>query len=89
MKKLSSAAQGKAVAFLKSEGRSLEQKLYAYHFENGPTTDVLTTLEAFQNPDCGFGQAFRPQNAPLCVGAECGQSYRTTLVRDPSPSFQP
>jgi hypothetical protein len=60
MKKLSSAAQGKAVAFLKNEGRSLEQKLYAYHFENGPTGSVLTALEAFQNPDGGFGQALEP-----------------------------
>jgi hypothetical protein len=60
MKQLSRAAQSKAAAFLKNEGRSLEQKLYAYHFEGGALTGVLAALAHFQNPDGGFGHALEP-----------------------------
>src|SRR5215470_9841350 len=60
MKKLSSAAQGRAAAFLKNVGRSLEQKLYASHFVNGSTAEVLTALEAFQKPDGAFGHGLEP-----------------------------
>jgi hypothetical protein len=57
MRKLS---QTRIVAFLKGQARPLEQKLYAYHFEGGSVTDVLTELACFQNPDGGFGHALEP-----------------------------
>lgn len=40
--------------------RPLEQKLYAYHFENGTAGDVLTELACFQNADGGFGHGLEP-----------------------------
>ena len=43
-----------------SQARPLEQRLYAYHFENGGADDVLRELVKFQNPDGGFGHALEP-----------------------------
>ncbi len=57
MKKLS---QTRVTAFLKGQGRPLEQKLYAHAFEGGSAADVLAELARFQNPDGGFGHALEP-----------------------------
>jgi hypothetical protein len=46
-----------AAEFLQTSARPLEQALFRFHFEDGPATDVLCALAAFQNPDGGFGRA--------------------------------
>ncbi len=60
MNKLSKTARQNAVAFLRREARPLEQKLYNFHFENGPAAEVLAELARFQNPDGGFGHGLEP-----------------------------
>jgi hypothetical protein len=58
--KLSMGAQDRAVAFIRSKARPLEQALYAFHFENAGPDGVLDSLAAFQNPDGGFGHGLEP-----------------------------
>ena len=60
MKKLSQLNFQKAVQFLRTDGRRLEQELFAYKFETGNSQPVLEALAAYQNPDGGFGRAFEP-----------------------------
>ncbi len=49
-----------AVDFIKKHARPFEQRLYAHYFEGAPAADALRELEAFQNPDGGFGRALEP-----------------------------
>jgi hypothetical protein len=60
MKKLSSESFRKAVDYLYTNGRPLEQHLYTYEFSSGQPQPVLDALADFQNPDGGYGQAFEP-----------------------------
>lgn len=48
--------------FIYKNARPLEFNLWKYHFENGSLTDVLSTLEGYQNEDGGFGQIIEPDN---------------------------
>ena len=41
-------------------GRALEQRLYAFHFENGSCEAVVDELRRYQNADGGFGHALEP-----------------------------
>ncbi|NKQ34593.1 MAG: hypothetical protein HF973_03155 [Chloroflexi bacterium] len=50
----------KAKTFMTERARPLESVLFAYHFENGRTADVLTELSRYQNEDGGFGRALEP-----------------------------
>jgi len=58
--KLSRADQETARAFIQQRARLLEQNLFAYHFQDGTSEDVLAALAEFQNPDGGFGNALEP-----------------------------
>jgi hypothetical protein len=58
--KLSAARRGKAVNYIKAQGRPLERALYAYHFEGGSAAAVMDELRSFQNKDSGFGHALEP-----------------------------
>lgn len=57
---LTQDAQARAKNFIFTQGRPLEQVRYAYHFEEGPATAVLSALTPFQNEDGGFGHALEP-----------------------------
>lgn len=55
-----------------NQGRSLEQALFRYHFDNGPKEAILNELEKFQNDDGGFGNALEPdlrapESSALCT----------------------
>ncbi len=50
----------KGAAYLRESGRSLDQALYAYHFEAGGLESVFAEMKAFQNSDGGFGHAYEP-----------------------------
>jgi hypothetical protein len=52
---LSKTAQNRAISFIKTEARPLEQAFLAFCFESGSGTVVLEQLAEFQNPDGGFG----------------------------------
>lgn len=72
MIKLSKNDFNKAKIFIMNQGRSLEQALCHYHFDNGPKEAVLTELEKFQNDNGGFGKALEPdlrasESSVLCT----------------------
>ncbi len=60
MKRLSREAQARAKTFIERHARPLEQRIYAYEFEQGPKDAIFEALAAFQNPDGGFGNALEP-----------------------------
>ena len=51
MKSLSNSAFGKAVEFIASNARPLEQVQFELYFGSGSIKDVLTELVKFQNED--------------------------------------
>lgn len=63
MLQLSRAAFRRARIFVKDSARSLDQTLFAYHFEAGAPADVLAALAEFQNADGGFGRGIEPDFA--------------------------
>ncbi|SDC77318.1 hypothetical protein [Shouchella lonarensis] len=58
--KLSREAFKRAVAFVMSEARPLDQQLYRYYFEGGSKENVVAALALFQNDDGGFGHCLEP-----------------------------
>lgn len=60
MKQLSREAQARAKAFIERHARPLEQRIYAYEFEQKPKEAIFEALATFQNPDGGFGNALEP-----------------------------
>lgn len=58
--KLSKDRFHRAVDFIQTSARPLEQALYRYHFADGTADDVLRELEKFQNEDGGFGHGLEP-----------------------------
>lgn len=50
----------KAVNYLYTYGRSLDQRVYELRFGNGAQTAVLDALAPYQNVDGGFGHAIEP-----------------------------
>jgi len=68
------------------DGRLLDRKRFAYHFEDGSRDAVLDVLRCYQNPDGGFGHGLEldvmcPASTPIC--AELALYYLDDLsVRD-------
>jgi hypothetical protein len=60
MKTLSKSMYQKAVNYLTQDARTLDQALYAYHFEGAPASNVLDELAKYQNSDGGFGHGLEP-----------------------------
>lgn len=60
MKKLSASAYRRARDFVDAQARPLERALLAHAFEGGSRDAVLAALDAYQNPDGGFGHAIEP-----------------------------
>lgn len=55
----------RALAFLDEQGRPPELAWARARCANGPTSDVVSALRAYQNPDGGFGRSLEPDiNAP-------------------------
>jgi len=50
----------RAETFIWKNARLIDRHLFAYHFKNGPSEAVISTLLAYQNPDGGFGNALEP-----------------------------
>lgn len=46
--------------FVMKYARTLDQKVFQYHFENGPKNEVIQALAKYQNSDGGFGNAIEP-----------------------------
>lgn len=59
-KRLTSDAFDRARASVHEIGRPLEQARFAYHFEGAEARGATQALEAFQNPDGGFGNGLEP-----------------------------
>lgn len=60
MKRLSQPALQQTRTYLATAGRAMDQARFAFHFDGGRATDVLTILAAYQNEDGGFGHALEP-----------------------------
>ena len=50
----------RAREYIKENGRQLDRRLFAYHFEDGPAAGVTDALARYQNHDGGFGNALEP-----------------------------
>ncbi len=59
-KKLTATAFQNTKNYIFSNGRSLDQHLFAFHFEAGNAASVLAALAEFQNEDGGFGHGLEP-----------------------------
>src|SRR6056297_2965562 len=55
VKKLSASAFQKSVKTVKQNGRDLERELIRRYFFDNKSSGVIKALEAYQNPDGGFG----------------------------------
>lgn len=60
MKKLNQDTFEQASAFIKSQARAVDQKLFEFYFEGGTTDAVLVELKRYQNEDGGFGHGLEP-----------------------------
>ncbi len=56
----SQALFSRARTFIKENGRQVDRRLFAYHFEDGPAAGVTDALARYQNHDGGFGNALEP-----------------------------
>ena len=57
-----------ARTFMLTNARLLERQLFLYCFENGPREPVLAALQAYQNPDGGFGHGL--ESDVRCPGSQ-------------------
>ncbi len=60
MKTLSTRDFNRAKAYLKTQARPLERRLFAFYFENEPVENTIAEVAQFQNKDGGFGNALEP-----------------------------
>lgn len=58
MEKKLQTAIDKGIAYLKAQGRLLDQALLNFFYEGGSLDAVLQEMEKFRNPDGGFGHGF-------------------------------
>ena len=54
------ASLTRARDFLSCNARLLERRLFAFHFEGGAAGAVVAALDAYRNPDGGFGWGLEP-----------------------------
>ena len=60
MQQLTQAAFQRAKNFIMEQGRTLDQRRFEFHFENGSADAVLAALSPYQNNDGGFGHSLEP-----------------------------
>jgi len=85
-KMLSSERAAQARQFIMSQARPLDRALYQLQFEGGSPEAVLAELEAYQNPDGGFGKALEPDlRAPESSVVATLQAFRVFLTLKTPP----
>jgi hypothetical protein len=77
MKKLSREAYREIRDWMYRNARPIDLALWRFRFEGGRAEDVLTSLQAYQNADGGFGHAidcdnWNPNSAPFGAGVAIG-----------------
>lgn len=73
----SATALSRAEQFVWLTARVLEQRRFAYHFQDGTADAVVTALEAYQNADGGFGHALEPDlRGPVSQPLPTGTALR-------------
>ena len=60
MKQLTHAAFQRAKNFIMDHGRTLDQRRFEFHFEDGSADAVLAALAPYQNDDGGFAHSLEP-----------------------------
>lgn len=65
----------RARTFIASSGREIDQARFAVHFDGQPVERLLEALEAYQNPDGGFGRGLEPD-----IGAPDSNPFATELA---------
>ena len=60
MKKLTQSAFQSARNFIMDQGRTLDQRRFEFHFEDGSADAVLAALTPYQNEDGGFAHSLEP-----------------------------
>ncbi len=65
----------RALAFLDAHGRPVERAWARHRLTDGPRTDLVEALGAYQNPDGGFGQALEPD-----IKAPASQAFAARLA---------
>jgi hypothetical protein len=84
----SSDALRRARLFLQTNARLLERRRFAYFFEGGSSTSVVRALQAYQNDDGGFGNAFEPdlrgaESEPIPAWGALGVLDEVRAMRGP------
>ncbi len=74
---ISSEQYEKAKQFIYRNGRLIDRKRFAFHFEDGNKKDVLDSLSCYQNKDGGFGNGLEldvmcPESSPICTEVALG-----------------
>jgi hypothetical protein len=60
MKKISKTILNQLNTYMNNEARPLEKAIFNFYFNGSSDSDILDSLEAFQNPDGGFGRGLEP-----------------------------
>lgn len=87
MKKLSKADFDRAAAFVKSQAREVDKRLFDFYFDGGTArhelaVSVLNALAAYQNEDGGFGHGIEPDfrlQASSPMATSVGLQYCTAV----------
>lgn len=79
----------RARSFLSVNARLLERLRFAHLFERGPKEPILLALQAYQNPDGGYGHALEPdlrgpESEPIPVWTALGLLDELGEVRGPA-----
>jgi hypothetical protein len=62
MRKLTLEEYKEIKLWMYRNARQIELSIWRYHFENGNTEDVLSSLSVYQNDDGGFGHGLEPDS---------------------------
>jgi len=82
MKKLSKTLYKQLNNYMCTDARPLEKSIFNYYFNDSSGDDILSSLEAFQNSDGGFGKGIEPdfkliQSSPMATSI--GLRYLSNL----------
>jgi hypothetical protein len=81
MMKLSREGFEQARSFIQSKARTIEQRLFEFHFEDSSLDTVLKTLAQYQNDDGGFGHGIEPDFRAR-VSSPAGTAYGFQILRE-------
>ena len=89
MRRLSADAFVRAHTFLAQQARPLELAVFERTFLDGPTWRVIDELQAFQNPDGGFGHGLEPDALTPVSGALATSVALRRLAEVEAPGDHP